>query len=326
MKSNILVTGGAGYIGSHVLKVLAKQQIGNLVVLDNLSTGNEKFVTNAKLVKGDIRDEKLVLDILKSEKIDAVMHLAAKTSVPESLSQPELYYNVNTYGTLILLEACKKAHVTQFIFSSTAAVYGLPKDKLVLENAPTTPINPYGHSKLMSEQMIQDASSAHGLRYINLRYFNVAGADPEGMLGQTGKKAEHLIKVALETACGKRKNLPIFGNDYPTKDGTCIRDFIHVNDIAQAHVDALSHLQKDGRSMMLNCGYGQGYSVKEVIETVETIVGRPLATTNAPRREGDSPCVVADNEKIKKTLQWKPQFNDLAFIIKTALDWEKKIS
>lgn len=326
MACNVLVTGGAGYIGCHVVKNLVKRNIGNVVVFDNLSSGYADLIQHAKLIVGDIRNSDLLYKVLIEEKITAVMHLAAKTSVPESIEDPEIYYDNNTAGTLALLSACKKAQIPHFIFSSTAAVYGLPKEGSVLENAPTEPINPYGHSKLMSEHMIRDFASAYDMKFVILRYFNVAGADPEGELGQRSKKAEHLIKVALETACGKRSIMPIFGTDYPTPDGTCVRDFIHVSDIANAHVDALNYLLNNGQSTTLNCGYGQGYSVKDVVKTVEQIVGIHLNTEDAPRREGDSPSVIASNEKIQKILKWQPQFNDLKFIIKTAYDWEKEAS
>ncbi len=326
MTCNVLVTGGAGYIGCHVVKDLLNSNAHNVIVFDNLSSGYADLVQSAKLIVGDIRNSDLLYNVLIQEKITAVMHLAAKTSVPESIENPELYYDNNTMGTLSLLSACKKAQIPHFIFSSTAAVYGLPKESSVLENSPTEPINPYGHSKLMSEHMIQDFANAYGMKFIILRYFNVAGADPEGKLGQRSKKAEHLIKVALETACGKRTSLPIFGTDYPTPDGTCVRDFIHVSDIANAHIEALNYLQNKGQATILNCGYGQGYSVKDVVKTVEKIVGRSLKTENAPRREGDSPSVIASNEKIKEILKWQPQFNDLEFIVKTAYDWERKAS
>lgn len=324
MKANVLVTGGAGYIGSHVVKTLHQVLTGKIVVLDNLSTGCAEFVQNAELIVGDIRDQTLINNVLQQEQISAVMHLAAKTSVPESVDYPQNYYDTNTVGTLRLLQACQSQRIEAFLFSSTAAVYGLPQSPTVSENAPTKPINPYGHSKLMAEQMLSDCAKASNIRYIILRYFNVAGADPDGQLGQRGKKAEHLIKVALETACGKRNQLPIFGDDYDTTDGTCERDFIHVNDIAKAHVDALAYLLQGGENKTLNCGYGRGYSIKQVIKTIETITGMPLKTTIAPRRPGDSPSVIATNDQIKQTLNWRPQFDDLEFIIRTAYDWEQK--
>ncbi|MCS5709112.1 UDP-glucose 4-epimerase GalE [Candidatus Berkiella cookevillensis] len=326
MACNVLVTGGAGYIGCHVVKDLLKNNAYNVIVFDNLSSGYADLVQQAKLVVGDLQNSDLLCNVLIQEKITAVMHLAAKTSVPESIADPEIYYDNNTMGTLSLLSACKKAQIPHFIFSSTAAVYGLPTESYVQESSPTAPINPYGHSKLMGEQMIKDFANAYAMKFVILRYFNVAGADPEGKLGQRSKKAEHLIKVALEAACGKRTALPIFGTDYPTPDGTCVRDFIHVSDIAHAHIEALNYLQNKGQSTILNCGYGQGYSVKDVVKTVEKIAGVHLKTENAPRREGDSPSVIATNEKIKKILKWQPQFNDLEFIVKTAYNWEKKAS
>lgn len=324
MAYHVLVTGGAGYIGCHVVKELIKQNIGKVIVLDDLSTGYADAVENATLVVGDIQDKVLVNRILEQEKINTVMHLAAKTSVPQSIAYPHSYYDTNTLGTYALLEACRQTRVSHFIFSSTAAVYGLPKTASVTENEPTLPINPYGHSKLMGEQMLRDFSNAYNLRYVILRYFNVAGADPEGQLGQRAENAEHLIKVALETACGKREKMSIYGNDYLTEDGTCIRDFIHVSDIANAHVAALFYLLNKGLSTILNCGYGLGYSVQTVIKTVEQVVGKKIDVEYAPRRIGDSPCVVASNQKIQEVLAWRPQYNDLSFMIKTAYEWEKK--
>ena len=324
MACHVLVTGGAGYIGCHVVKELIKQNVGNIIVLDNLSTGYADSVKDARLIIGDIRDHQLLDNILAQEKINAVMHLAAKTSVPESIAHPQDYYETNTFGTYSLLDACRKARIPNFIFSSTAAVYGQPEAASVMENASTRPINPYGHSKLMSEQILKDFAVAYDMQYVILRYFNVAGADPDGHLGQRSNKAEHLIKVALEAACGKRPNMPIFGNDYPTQDGTCVRDFVHVSDIASAHVAALLYLQNKKQSTTLNCGYGQGYSVHDVVRTVEQIVGRKITIETEPRRQGDSPSVIAAIQKIQETLQWVPQYNDLAFIIKTAYEWEKK--
>lgn len=322
MKHTILVTGGAGYIGSHVVKLLLEQQAGRIVVLDDLSTGSSDLVhSHAKLIVGDIRDRNFVQHLLKQEQINTVMHLAAKTSVPESIRDPAAYYDQNTLGTFSLLQACVHQKVQHFIFSSTAAVYGQPRESIVREDAPTLPINPYGTSKLMCEHMIRDIAAAHALSYVNLRYFNVAGADPSGTLGQKSHSAEHLIKVAIDTALGKRATMPIYGNDYPTQDGTCVRDFIHVTDIAKAHVDALYYLRQNGQSVTLNCGYGKGYSVKEVIKTVEKIANTSIRYEYHPRRLGDSPCVVAANEKIQRVLKWQPKFNDLTLMIKTAYAW-----
>ncbi len=326
MQKPILVTGGAGYIGSHVVKALTNLgQKYKIFVLDNLSTGHRDAVINAELITGDIRDKAFVAKILDKHSIQAVMHLAAKTSVPESISQPFEYYDNNASGTLALLEACAQQNIQQFIFSSTAAVYGYPQQAKIDETAATEPTNPYGYSKLVSEHMIQDFAIAYPLNYIILRYFNVAGADPDGQLGQRSEKAAHLIKVALDTANGKRESLPIFGNQYPTQDGTCIRDFIHVSDIASAHVAALQYLEDNKPSTIFNCGYGQGYSVKQVISTLENLIGSKIQVEIASPRPGDIPEVIANNQKICEKLSWKPQFNDIAFMIKTAYEWERKM-
>jgi len=325
MQNSILVTGGAGYIGSHVVKALANtNEPYEIFVLDNLSTGHRDAVIDAELITGDIRDKPLVAKLLKKYNIKAVIHLAAKTSVSESISQPFEYYDNNATGTLVLLEACAKQHIQQFIFSSTAAVYGHPQQAKIDETDSTEPTNPYGYSKLVSEHMIQDFAIAHSLKYIILRYFNVAGADPDGQLGQRSEKASHLIKVALDTANGRRDTLPIFGNQYPTQDGTCIRDFIHVSDIANAHVAALQYLEEKKPSTILNCGYGKGYSVKQVIKTLEQLMGSDIKTEITSSRPGDIPEVVANNQKICEQLSWKPKFNDIAFMIKTAYEWEQK--
>lgn len=325
--SNILVTGGAGYIGSHVVKALREAKAHRLVVLDNLSTGfADSLPKDVEFVHGDIRDQTLVSNILKTNQIQAVIHLAAVTIIPESIQNPLKYYQHNTVGTLQLLEACLHNQVDSFIYSSTAAVYGKQEDTLkITEASPTLPSNPYGHSKLMSEQIIKDMAYSSKLKYIILRYFNVAGADPLGEIGQRTLHATHLIKVAVQTACGLQKSLAVFGTDYPTADGTCIRDFIHVSDLAMAHVKALDYLQTGGSSTTLNCGYGRGYSVKEVIKAVETISQKTLPILASPPREGDLSHVVADNAKIKSLLKWQPQYDDLAFIVKTAYEWEKRL-
>tara|TARA_R110002110_G_scaffold415858_2_gene658573 strand:+ start:8136 stop:9161 length:1026 start_codon:yes stop_codon:yes gene_type:complete len=321
---SILVTGGAGYIGSHVVKALRSLAQYKVFVLDNLSTGHRDAVMNTSLIQGDIRDKALVSEVLKKERIESVMHLAAKTSVPESISQPYEYYDNNAMGTLVLLEACAEQKVHEFIFSSTAAVYGHPKQPKIDENAATEPTNPYGYSKLVSEHMIQDFATAHQLQYVILRYFNVAGADPDGDIGQRSEKAEHLIKVALDTVNGKRASLPIYGNQYATPDGTCIRDFIHVSDIANAHIAALQYLENHKPSTIFNCGYSQGYSVKQVITTLEDLLGYQINVEVMPPRPGDIPEVIANNQKIREALSWHPQFNDIAFMIKTAYEWEQK--
>lgn len=322
----ILVTGGAGYIGSHVVQSLIEKNDYDIIVYDDLSTGHKDAVhPKATFIEGDIRDLKLLSETFTKYPIQAVMHFAAKTSVPESIAQPFLYYDHNTTGTLNLLQATCSHQVKQFIFSSTAAVYGFPQSATIDESAPTEPTNPYGYSKLVAERMVADFAKAYPLHYVILRYFNVAGADPKGRLGQRSTKAEHLIKVALDTANGKRAQLPIFGNQYPTKDGTCIRDFIHVSDIANAHVAALQYLVDHHTSTILNCGYGQGYSVKEVIQTLEKIVGRAIPAVISQPRPGDIPEVIANNQKICHTLDWRPQYNDIRFMIQTAYDWEKNV-
>lgn len=324
MKKPILVTGGAGYIGSHVVKALSTLNQYKVFVLDNLSTGHRDAVINATFIQGDIRDKTVLTKLLNKERIETVIHLAAKTSVPESISQPYQYYENNSTGTLILLGACAEQKIQQFIFSSTAAVYGHSQQPIINEDAPTKPSNPYGYSKLVSEHMIQDFATAHQLQYVILRYFNVAGADPDGQLGQRSEKSEQLIKVAIDTANGKRKILPIFGNQYATPDGTCIRDFIHVSDVAHAHIEALKYLENNQPSTIFNCGYGQGYSVKQVVSTLEKLLGHKINAEIAPPRPGDVPGVIANNQKICDQLSWRPQFNDLTLMIKTAYEWEKR--
>ncbi|MBS0286011.1 MAG: UDP-glucose 4-epimerase GalE [Proteobacteria bacterium] len=324
--NSILITGGAGYIGSHIVKALSeKNAAANIVVMDNLSTGFANCLPKAvKLVVADILDQATLSAIIQKEKISTVIHLAAKTVIPESIEKPQDYYLNNTVGTLNLLRACIEHKVSHFIYSSTAAVYGMhPQDK-ISEQSQTLPNNPYGHSKLMSEQMLKDVANSSALKYVILRYFNVAGAAIDGSIGQQTPKATHLIKVAAQTACGLLPALSIFGDDYPTPDGTCIRDFIHVSDLAQAHLDALRYLQEDGQSCTLNCGYGHGYSVKEVIKAVEEITNKPLPVNIASKREGDLACVIADNSQIKQVLKWKPEFDDISVIVKTALEWERR--
>ncbi len=324
--AKVLITGGAGYIGSHLVHALQEASHTALVVLDNLETGFAEAVPSSiRLVKGDIKDSTLLNSLMANEAFETVIHLAASTFIPESLQNPGKYYENNTFGTLNLLQACAKHRIKNFIFSSTAAVYAPASNQKLHEASPTLPQNPYGHSKLMAEQMIQDFAKAHDLRYIILRYFNVAGASPSGLLGQRNAKANHLIKTAVRTACGLLPNTPIFGNDYPTFDGTCIRDFIHVSDLAQAHVQALHYLQQGGDSLTLNCGYGHGYSVKEVIATLEKILGKTLPVTLEGRREGDLAEVIADARAIQHILPWRPQFNALTTIVESALNWEQKL-
>jgi UDP-glucose 4-epimerase len=320
----ILVTGGAGYIGSHVVLqlVAAGEQV---IVLDNLSTGFENAVIGAELVTGDTGDQELVGRILREHDIDAVMHFAAHTIVPESVADPLKYYRNNTCNTRNLLNACSDAGVRHFIFSSTAAVYGIPDDPLADEQTRLAPINPYGTSKLMSEWMLRDLSAASAMTHVALRYFNVAGSDPQGRIGQSTRQATLLIKVACEAAVGKRDHVAIFGTDYPTPDGTGIRDYIHVDDLADAHIRALEYLRAGGESTTLNCGYGHGYSVREVLDTVARVDGNPLKIHEEPRRAGDPPVLVARADRVRDVLQWTPQHDDLEFIVRTSLEWERKL-
>jgi UDP-glucose 4-epimerase len=322
--SPILVTGGAGYIGSHVALQL-RERGESVVVLDNLSTGFRDAVLGAELVIGDVGDSALVQEVLRKHSIDTVMHFAAHTIVPESVRDPLKYYGNNTCATRSLLASCAAADVRHFVFSSTAAVYGMPDSGAADEETPTRPINPYGSSKLMSEMMLRDLCASTPMRHVILRYFNVAGSDPDGRIGQSTANATLLIKVACEQAVGKRDRLAIFGTDYATPDGTCIRDYIHVGDLAAAHLSALDHLRGGGRSVTLNCGYGHGYSVREVIDTVERVSGRRLNVVEEPRRAGDPPELIARCERLRQQLGWKPRHDDLDFIVRTALAWERHL-
>lgn len=320
----MLVTGGAGYIGSHV--VLQLVEAGErVVVLDDLSTGFRDAVGGAELVVGNVGDQTLVSKVLREHDVATVMHFAARTIVPESVADPLRYYGNNTCATRSLLECCKNAEVAQIVFSSTAAVYGIPEGGVAAEDTPTAPINPYGSSKLMSEWMLRDLAAAGGPRYVALRYFNVAGCDPEGRIGQSTRNATLLLKVACEAALGKRPQLSIFGTDYPTPDGTGIRDYIHVVDLARAHLDALRYLRDGGASTTLNCGYGHGYSVREVLAAVGRAHGAPVPYIEEPRRAGDPPSLIAASDRIKSTLGWQPRHNDLDFIARTSLAWERKL-
>ena len=323
-KPAILVTGGAGYIGSHVVRQLGEAG-ERVVILDNLSTGFEDAILYGDLVVGDTGDQDLVSQILKDYNVDSVMHFAAHTIVPESVSNPLKYYGNNTCSSRNLLACCQAAGVKHMIFSSTAAVYGVPEDDIAREDTPTAPINAYGTSKLMTEWMLRDLSQASDLRHVALRYFNVAGSDPQTRIGQSTKKATLLIKVACETALGRRDKICIFGTDYPTPDGTGIRDYIHVEDLASAHLAALDYLRKGGASTTMNCGYGHGYSVREVLDAVQRVHGEPLNIVEEPRRAGDPPSLVAGVERIHETLDWTPQYDDLDVIVKTSLDWERKL-
>ena len=321
----ILVTGGAGYIGSHMVLALtdAKEQV---VVLDNLSTGFEWAIApQAKLVRGDIGDEELVERVIRENRIDAIVHFAGSIVVPDSVSDPLGYYNNNTVKSRALMASAVKARVKHFIFSSTAAVYGNPETMPVFESARPAPISPYGTSKLMTEMMLHDSHVAYGLNYVALRYFNVAGADPKGRSGQSTPRATHLIKVACQTALGQRASMDVFGTDYPTPDGTCLRDYIHVSDLISAHMDALAHLRRGGDSGIFNCGYGKGYSVLEVIAAVEKAFGGPVNHKLVPRRAGDPAGIVAGADRVREILGWKPQYADLDLIVRSALDWEKHL-
>jgi len=321
-KKTVLVTGGAGYIGSHVVKQLGSRG-ESIVVLDNLSTGKKDAVLYGKLIEGNVGDMALVDNIMQAHEIEAVMHFAAHTIVPESVSNPLKYYSNNTANTRNLLECCQRHGVKHFIFSSTAAVYGVLESGIASETTPTQPINPYGSSKLMSEGMLRDLSIATDLTHVILRYFNVAGCDSECRIGQNTPNATLLIKVASEVAVGKRDALHIFGTDYDTPDGTGVRDFIHVEDLASAHLKALDYLRQGGQSRTFNCGYGHGYSVKEVVDAIEQALGHPIKTIEQPRRAGDPPSLIANAKAIKEVLQWQPQFDDIHKIVKTSLDWER---
>ena len=321
----VLVTGGAGYIGSHM--VLALTDAGEkTVVLDNLSTGFPWAVSpKATLVEGDIGDEDLVMGLVKQHGITAIVHFAGSIVVPESVADPLGYYLNNTVKSRALMHAAVKSGVKNFIFSSTAAVYGNPKSLPVFETDEPAPISPYGTSKLMTEMMLRDCHAAYGLNYVALRYFNVAGADPQGRSGQSTPRATHLIKVACQTALGQRPGMDVFGTDYDTPDGTCIRDYIHVSDLIGAHMDALAHLRNGGASGIFNCGYGKGYSVLEVIRAVERANGSPVRHTLGPRRPGDPAGIVAGADKVRRILGWQPRYNNLDLIVKSALDWERHL-
>jgi UDP-glucose 4-epimerase len=322
----ILVTGGAGYIGSHMVLALVERG-EEVVVLDNLSTGFWWAVPpEAKLIEGDIGDEALLDRIMAEHRFDAVIHFAGSIVVPDSVSDPLGYYLNNTVKSRMLMACAVKARVARFIFSSTAAVYGNTTAEPVFEDAATRPISPYGSSKLMTEWMLRDSHAAYGMQYVALRYFNVAGGDPQGRIGQSTPRATHLIKVACQAALGQRDKLEVYGTDYATPDGTCLRDYIHVSDLAQAHVDALAHLRKGGDSGIFNCGYGKGYSVLDVIKAVERVNGAALPVAYGPRRPGDPAAIVAGAERVRQVLGWQPRYDNLDFIVETALAWERKLA
>jgi UDP-glucose 4-epimerase len=321
----VLVTGGAGYIGSHMVRALTDAG-ESVVVIDNLSTGFSQFLPEGvPLFIGDAADENLVEGVITAHKIETIIHFAGSVVVPDSMRDPLAYYRNNTMTTRSLLTAAVKCGVNRFIFSSTAAVYGNPDQVPVPEHAPTRPLSPYGSSKLMTEIMLHDTASAHGMSYVVLRYFNVAGADPEARIGLATVGATHLLKIAVEAATGQRAKVDVFGTDYPTPDGSCIRDFVHVSDLAQAHRAALSYLRGGGASVTLNCGYGRGYSVKEAIEAVRRVSGRNFAVQYAARRPGDIMTMIADTARIRSTLDWTPQYDDLDTIAAHALRWEEKL-
>jgi UDP-glucose 4-epimerase len=323
---SVLVTGGAGYIGSHmVLELLDAGE--QPVVLDDLSTGFRWAVPpEAQLVVGDCGDQELVRALLKKHEVEAIIHFAGSIVVPDSIADPLGYYLNNTVKSRALLEAAVASGVRHFIFSSTAAVYGTPASVPVAEHAAPAPISPYGSSKLMTEIMLADAARAHGFRYVSLRYFNVAGADPKGRSGQSAPRATHLIKVACQTAVGRRGHIEVFGTDYPTRDGTCIRDYVHVSDLASAHSTALRHLRSGGASDVFNCGYSTGYTVLEVIEAVKRAAGHGFEVRLGGRRAGDPAALVAQSSKIRAALGWKPRYDDLERIVAHALAWEERLA
>jgi len=318
----VLVTGGAGYIGSHVVRQLAEAG-HDIVVFDNLSTGYRWAVTAGELVVGDLTNEEEIEQVFSRHDFEAVLHFAANIVVPESVTNPLKYYSNNTRNTLNLLKAVDRHKVPYMVFSSTAAVYGMPEETVLTEDLPLAPINPYGASKMMSERMMMDLAAATSLNYVILRYFNVAGANPDGLLGQATPDATHLIKVACECVTGQRDGMSVFGIDYDTRDGTCIRDYIHVEDLARAHVMALDYMARGGESQVLNCGYGRGFTVREVIDVVKAESGLDFPVQETGRRAGDPAALMADNTRIKDVLGWEPEHDDLETIVRTALAWEK---
>jgi len=325
-KENILVTGGAGYIGSHIVRDLGEKGFSP-IVYDNLSTGNRKNVLYGEFVLGDVSDTVLVEKTIQKYNIKSVIHFAASIVVEESVSRPLKYYENNSVNTFKLVQTCIKNNIENFVFSSTAAVYGIPEKIPVAETAVMAPINPYGKSKVFTEMVLKDVSAAYpGFNYIALRYFNVAGADSEVRIGQNYKKPTHLMTLALRTALGDYPQLKIFGTDYDTPDGTTIRDYIHIDDLSNAHLLALDYLKTEKRSHVFNCGYGTGSSVSEVVKTAKAVTGIDFAAVPCERRKGDPPALVADSTLIRKELGWEPRCNDLHYIIQTAWHWEKKLS
>jgi UDP-glucose 4-epimerase len=326
MSETILVTGGCGYIGSHVVRQLTESG-RKVVVYDNLSTGFRDALTHdEELVEGELADREGLDELFKQFHFTTVLHFAAAIIAPESVSQPLKYYGNNTRNTLGLLEMCVKHSIKRFIFSSTAAVYGIPEGGVASEESAKEPINPYGTSKLMSEWMLRDVAAAHDMQYVALRYFNVAGADPQARMGQRTPEATHLIKVACQAALGMRESISIYGSDYPTPDGTGIRDYIHIEDLASAHLCALKYLEQGGDSTAMNVGYGRGSSVREVLEIVKKISGVDLTVIEAERRPGDPASLVAKADKIRSLTDWQPQFNNLETIVSDAWRWESKLA
>ncbi|PKN19397.1 MAG: UDP-glucose 4-epimerase GalE [Deltaproteobacteria bacterium HGW-Deltaproteobacteria-6] len=321
----LFITGGAGYIGSHVLQTLGKAG-HEILTYDNLSTGNEWAVLYGRLVKGDLADTQLLSETLDGFRPDAVIHFAASIQVEESVREPLKYYRNNVINTLNLLAVMQKFNINNFLYSSTAAVYGISEKTPVDENEPLRPINPYGASKVMVEQVLQDLTQATDFRYIALRYFNVAGADPGCLIGQAYKEPTHLMTRALKTARGEFPELLIFGTDYPTPDGTCIRDYIHVNDLAEAHALSLNYLLETGKAEVMNCGYGHGFSVRDVVTTARKVTGIDFAVVETSRRAGDPAQLVADSTKLRRMTGWKPRYDNLEFIIDTAWKWELKLA
>jgi UDP-glucose 4-epimerase len=323
-RPSILVTGGAGYIGSHTALKL-RERGERVVILDDLSRGFRQAAGESPLIEGDVSDRDLVGRVLREHHIDTVLHFAAFTIVPESVREPLKYYANNTCGTRNLLQACLETGIRHFVFSSTAAVYGIPAGGVASEDTPTAPINPYGSSKLMSEWILRDLSAASDLRYVALRYFNVAGSDPLGRIGQSTPKATLLIKAASEAVVGKRPGIVVHGTDYDTPDGTGVRDYLHVDDLALAHLDALDYLRAAGTSTVLNVGYGHGFSVREVLASVERVAGVKLVTSEQGRRAGDPGSLVAHAERIRSVLGWRPKLDDLDTIVRHSIAWERAL-
>jgi UDP-glucose 4-epimerase len=321
----VFVTGGAGYIGSHVVKMLGEEG-HDILVYDNLSTGHAWAVLSGTLVEGELADLPLLQDSIEGFRPQAIIHFAASIQVEESMREPILYYKNNVSNSLNLLDAAAQAGVKLFIYSSTAATYGIPQVMPVVESTPLNPINPYGASKVMIEKVLADLSQARDFRYVALRYFNVAGADPGGKIGQAYKEATHLITRALKTAKGEFGKLSVFGTDYPTPDGTCVRDYIHVNDLARGHLLSLVYLAAGKTSDIMNCGYGHGFSVRQVVDVAKKVTGVDFPVEYVGRRAGDPPSLVADSSKLRQMTGWQPRHDDLEFIVKTAWEWEKRLA